>query len=67
MSKLIFAYTPHEIQPPYINISEREDGKIYVTVRSAGARDVSEIEIPLMEALRMQSALLNVLSFGEDD
>lgn len=57
----IFAYTPHEISPPYISINRRDDGKIYVTVRSKGAREVSEVELPESEIENLQCALYKYL------
>lgn len=56
MSKLIFAYTPHEIMPAYINIYE-DDGKITITVRSSGAREVSQIEMPFNQMILLEQRL----------
>lgn len=57
----IFAYTPHEISPPYISINRRDDGKIYLTVRSKGAREVSEIELPESELANLEGAIMEYL------
>lgn len=62
----IFAYTELNVgNPAYVSLNKRND--IYIlSVRSTGKQKVSEIEIPVSELIKLQSALLSIVSFEGD-
>lgn len=62
--KCIFAYTPHVIMPPYINISQYEGalgGHYLITVRSFGNRITSVIDIPREQLKALAESILKHL------
>lgn len=64
----IYAYTDIENTPPaYVNLSKKEDGKYVLVVRTKGTNNASQIEMPFMELLKLQSAILSIVSFEGDD
>lgn len=68
--KNIFAHTPHEYEthlPPYISINKLDSGAYTISVRTVGQNYTSVIEMSFMEMLKMQSAILSIVSFGDDD
>lgn len=67
MNQNIYAYTElrYLTYPAYISINKRY-GKYWITVRSPDSSNVSEIEIPFIELLKLGSACTGILNIRED-
>ncbi|HVH91665.1 MAG TPA: hypothetical protein VM783_09800 [Candidatus Acidoferrum sp.] len=56
---LVYAYTaPFNSNPEYINVSGADNGSTIVTVRTNGANEVSKLNLPPEECIKLGHALL---------